>query len=99
MAAGERLSLEGYFTSLYEEEDSDESDEEYMPRDVWKRVSLRNTYIVMHLYSFIQIYMYACALTNTHHHHLHMYINILWPTINFVCKDGKGSTTSNVQLY
>ena len=43
MAAGERLSLEGYFTSLYEEEDSDESDEEYMPRDVWKRVRLHST--------------------------------------------------------
>ena len=39
MAAGERLALEGYFTSLYEEEDSDESDDEYVPRDVWKRVS------------------------------------------------------------
>ena len=43
MAAGERLSLEGYFTSLYEDEDSDESDEEYMPRDVWKRVRLHGT--------------------------------------------------------
>ena len=43
MAAGERLSLEGYFTSLYEEEDSDESDEEYVPRDVWKRVRLHGS--------------------------------------------------------
>ena len=43
MAAGERLALEGYFSSLYEEEDSDESDDEYVPRDVWKRVRMRES--------------------------------------------------------
>ena len=39
MAAGERLALEGYFTSLFEDENSDESDEEYVPRDLlWRKV-------------------------------------------------------------
>lgn len=40
MTAGERLAFEGYFTSLYEEDNSDESDEEYMPRELWKRVRI-----------------------------------------------------------
>ena len=41
MAAGERLALEGYFTSLFEEENSDESDDEYVPRDLlWRKVRL-----------------------------------------------------------
>ena len=56
MAAGERLALEGYFTSLYEEENSDESDDEYVPRDVWKRVSYEINAHMAHLYSLLPQY-------------------------------------------
>ena len=38
MTAGERLAFEGYF-SYFEDENSDESDDEYVPRDLlWRKV-------------------------------------------------------------
>lgn len=39
MTAGERLAFEGYFSALFEDEDSDENDDEYFPRDLhWRKV-------------------------------------------------------------
>ena len=39
MTAGERLASEGFFSALFEDENSDESDDEYIPRDLhWRKV-------------------------------------------------------------
>ena len=64
MTAGERSAIEGYFTALFEDEDSDESDNEYVPRDFWKRVRLYyivNVHVYMHtlcVFSGILVYVY-----------------------------------------